>query len=211
MLDIGSVFDYVNVAGNLILPVDDAPLLTHDRRKYLLLEARYKLRVRRYVLNDEEHVIVNGVLILLRELPVKGKLQEALLCHVLQRLVELNHRLTHQQLPGILRDHGLRKGKRLQRGVVVDHLLPALVEDRDLALVLLMEIALHVQHKEHSLTAIPSFSIYGVSLDLVDDEFDKTHMRLIGDVVCIKNEYGLCLRLIELMQLLNDFLLGFEV
>jgi hypothetical protein len=70
-----------------------------------------------------------------------------------------------------------------------------------------MEIALHVQHKEDSLTAIPRFSINGVSLDLVNDEFYKTNMRLIGDVVCIKNEYDLCLRLIELMQLLDDFLL----
>ena len=74
-----------------------------------------------------------------------------------------------------------------------------------------MEIALHVQHKEDSLTAIPGFSINRISLDLVHDEFNKTHMRLIGDVVCIKNEYDLCLRLIELMQLLNYFLFGFKV
>jgi hypothetical protein len=74
-----------------------------------------------------------------------------------------------------------------------------------------MEIALHVQHKEDSLTAIPIFSINGVSLDLVHNEFNKTHMGLICDVICIKNEYYLCLRLIELMQLLNYFLLGFKV
>jgi hypothetical protein len=74
-----------------------------------------------------------------------------------------------------------------------------------------MEISLHVQYKEHSLTTLPGFSINSVSLDLVHDEFYKTHMRLISDVVCIKNEYDLCLRLIELMQLLNDFLLGFKV
>jgi hypothetical protein len=63
-----------------------------------------------------------------------------------------------------------------------------------------MEIALHVQHKDDSLAAIPSFSINSFSLDLVHDEFNKTHMRLIGYVICIKNEYDLCLRIIELMQ-----------
>ena len=122
------------------------------------------------------------------ELSIKGQLEKALFCHVLQGLVELNYRLIHQQLPGILLDHGLRKDKRLQRGVIVDHLVPALVEDWYLALVLLMEIALHVQHKEDRLTPIPIFTINSVFLDFVYYEFYKAHMRLIGDVISIKYE-----------------------
>jgi hypothetical protein len=90
-------------------------------------------------------------------------------------------------------------------------LLPAVVEDWDLALVLLIEVTLHVQHEEHGLASLPNFSIIGVSLDLVHDEFNKTDMLLVSDVVCIKDENDLCLRLIELMQLLDDFLLGFKV
>ncbi len=114
-------------------------------------------------------------------------------------------------MPGILHDDGVREGKRLKRGIIEYDLLPAVVEDRDLALILLMEVALHVQHKEYSFTSLPSLSIISFSLDFVHDEFNKTHMLLIGDIVCIKNEYDLFLRLIELMQLLDDFLLGFKV
>ena len=105
LLDIGSIFDYFNVAGYLILPVDNAPLLTHDGCKYLFLEALYELWVQRDVLNDKEHVVIDRVLILLGELTVESQLQKALFCHILQGLVELNHRLAHQQLSGILCNH----------------------------------------------------------------------------------------------------------
>jgi hypothetical protein len=124
----------------------------------------------------------------LGELSIKGQFEKARFCHVFQGLVELNHILIHQQLPGILRDHRLRKDKRLQRGVIVDYLVPALVEDWNLALVLFMEIALQVQHKEYSLAPIPVFSINSFFLDFVYNEFYKAHMGLIGDVVSIKNE-----------------------
>jgi hypothetical protein len=68
-----------------------------------------------------------------------------------------------------------------------------------------------MQHKDYSFATLPYLSIVSFSIDLVNDEFNKAHMLLIGDVVCIKNEYDLCLRLIELMQLLDDFLLGLIV
>jgi hypothetical protein len=51
-----------------------------------------------------------------------------------------------------------------------------------------MEIALHVQHKDYGLTPIPIFPINSVFLDFVYYEFYKAHMRLIGDVISIKNE-----------------------
>ena len=210
MLDIGRVFNYIDVARYLILPVYNT-LLTHDGCKNLLFEAFNELGVRRDVLNDKEHVVVDRVLILLGELPVKGQLQETLVGHVLQGLVELNHRLIHQQLPGVLHDYFIRKGKRFERGVIEYDLFPAVIEDRDLALVLLIEVALHMQHEEHGLASLPNFPIIGVSLDFVHDEFYKTDMLLVGDVVCIKDEYDLSLRLIELMQLLDDFLLGLKV
>ena len=144
-------------------------------------------------------------------LPAKGQLQKALIGHVFQRLVEFNYRLIHQQLSGVLHDNFLREGKWLERGIIEYDLLPAVVEDRDLALVLFIKVALHVQHEEHGLASLPVFPIISVSLDLVHDKFDKTHMLLIGYVVCIKNEYDLCIGLVELMQLLDDLLLGFKV
>ena len=68
-----------------------------------------------------------------------------------------------------------------------------------------------MQHEEYSFASLPYLSIISVSLDLVHDEFNKTHMLLICDVVCVKDEYDLGLGIIELMQLLYDFLLGFKV
>ena len=68
-----------------------------------------------------------------------------------------------------------------------------------------------MQHEEHSLASLPYFSIIRVSLNLVHNEFNKTHMLPIGDVVCIKDEYDLFFRLIELMQLLYYFLFRFKV
>ena len=167
--------------------------------------------VQRDVLNDKEHVVIDRVLILLGELPVKGQLQKALVGHVLQGLVELDDRLVHQQLPGVLHHDVLREGEGLEGGVIEDDLLPAVIEDRNLALILLIEVALHVQHEEYGLASLPYLAIIGISLDLVHDEFNKTHMLLICDVVCVKDEYDLGLGIIELMQLLYDFLLGFKV
>ena len=121
---------------------------------------------------------------------------------------ELNNRLIHQQLPSILRDDSIRKGKRLERGIIEYDLLPAVVEDRDLALVLLIEVALHVQLEEHGLASLPDYFIIGVSHDLVHDEFNITDMQLlISDEVCIKDEYDFCFRLIELMQIIIHLLL----
>ena len=74
LLDIGSIFDYFNVAGYFILPVNNAPLLAHDGCKNLLLEALYELWVQSDVFYDKEHVVINRVLILLGELAVKGQL-----------------------------------------------------------------------------------------------------------------------------------------
>jgi hypothetical protein len=204
--DIGRVFNYIDVARNLILPVNDS-LLTHDGGKNLLFEALDELRVGCDVFNYEEHIIINRVLVLLGELPVKGQLQKALVGHVFEGLVELDHRLVHQQLSGVLHDDVLREGEGLEGGVIEDDLLPAVVEDRDLALILLIEVSLHVHNEEYGLASLPYLSIIGVSFDLVHDEFYKTHMLLICDVVCVKDKYDLCLGIIELMQLLYDFLL----
>jgi hypothetical protein len=145
LLDIDRVFYNFNIERYFILPVYNA-LLAHDRIKYLLFEALYELWICRDVLNDKEHVIVDGVLILMGNFPVKSQLQKALVDHVFKGLVELNHRLIHQQLLGILQEDFLRESKRLERRIIEYHLLPAVVEDRDLALVLLIEVALHVQH-----------------------------------------------------------------
>jgi hypothetical protein len=69
--------------------------VTHDGCKYLLLEALYELWVQHDVLNDKEHVLIDRVLILLGELPIKGHLQKALFGHIFQGLLELNHRLIY--------------------------------------------------------------------------------------------------------------------
>jgi hypothetical protein len=75
LLDIGSIFDYLNVAGYFFLPVNNAPLLAHDGIKNLLLEAFYELWFQCDVLYDKENVVINRVLILFGELAVKGQLQ----------------------------------------------------------------------------------------------------------------------------------------
>ena len=95
LLDIGRIFDYFNVAGYLILPVDNAPLLAHNGCKYLFLEALYELWVQRDVLNDKEHVVIDRVLIFLGEVPIKGHLQKTLFGNIFQGLIELNHRLIY--------------------------------------------------------------------------------------------------------------------
>jgi hypothetical protein len=94
LLDIVGVFNYIDIARYLILPVNYTPV-THDGCKYLVLEALYEFWVPRDVLNDKEHVVIDRVLIFLGELPIKGHLQKTLFGNIFQGLIELNHRLIY--------------------------------------------------------------------------------------------------------------------
>jgi hypothetical protein len=66
----------------------------------------------------------------------------------------------------------LSEGKWLERGIIIYNLPPAVIEDRDLDLVIVIKVALHVQHNDYSLASFPYCSSISVSLDFFHDLFN---------------------------------------